>query len=87
MARGAQSDYNNYSGMERFLITTPSASTASAVRDDARSAYRRGSFVAGAGAILALGGLAWMLVDSAITGKPPAAGSSGGARSFVEVEW
>jgi hypothetical protein len=87
VARGAQSDYNDYSKEERFLITTPSAATARMVRDDARASYRTGTIVAGTGAILALGGLAWMVIDSAISGKSPAASSSGGPRSFVEVKW
>lgn len=87
LASGAQSDYNALSADERYLITTPSSGTASAVRQDAISGYRTGSIIAASGAALAVGGLVWMLVDASTgDGRPKSAGQSGTV-SFGGVTW
>lgn len=87
VARSAQGEYNDYAKEDRFLITTPSASTAKMVRDSAESRYTNGAIIAGAGAILAVGGVAWMLVESAVGDKPPPQVAASGGRAAFEVTW
>jgi hypothetical protein len=87
LASGAQNDYNALSGDERYLITTPSSGTASAVRQDAISGFRTGSIVAGAGAVVAVGGLVWMLIDATISDRAPSAVAEGGTLSFIGARW
>ena len=71
---GAQDDYNAASAELRYTVdqTSPWAE-ALAVRRDARSQYTLGSEVMLAGVGVGIGGLAWMLIDAALSsGGPPA---------------
>jgi len=69
---GAQADYNTLSAQPRFLDgTTASAGDASAAREDARSRFGLGSKLLIGGVGVAIGGLAWMLVDAALDKEVP----------------
>jgi hypothetical protein len=66
---GAQSDYNAVSGEARYTEdATLDAGTARQIREDARSKHGTGSIVLAAGAIVAAGGIAWMVIDAMISG-------------------
>lgn len=90
IAHSAQSDYNAYSGQERYVArVTGSSSDASRARDDARSAYTRGAIIATAGAAVAAAGLAWMVIDAITRDSPSARGvrSDRGPKATLEVSW
>jgi hypothetical protein len=70
--KSAQDSYNQASGEARYLGATRPSSTAIKLRDDARNNFSLGAKLTAGGAIVAAGGLIWMLYDGIMATRPQA---------------
>jgi hypothetical protein len=72
LMRSAQGQYNDLSGEVRYTMDrTRPASEAIGGRAQARSDFGTGATVATIGAVVAAGGMVWMIVDAIIRGPAP----------------